>query len=188
MFNSKKKLEKLKELQNMKNMKEFKNMKIVKVPIFAIVIVVLFLLRFFNNIISPEKEKEDIEQLTAISETELTLNEFLVHYDNKEFERVELHNQVLLKGYVPTTGAIDNPYANLLKRDKDEVMYEMYTAYKPVQSSIADIGITPLGDVPFVTTYSKQNTLVSFFVNHILPLLFFMLILLLLFRFMGPKG
>jgi len=76
--------------------KQMKKMKKMNIPVFVIVLIVLTFFSF-ANIFGPQDTKTELEELYGISQTELTLSDFVKKYQDKNFETVVLQNEILLK-------------------------------------------------------------------------------------------
>ncbi len=136
-----------------------------------------------------QKKHTSVEDLYENTQTEVSLNDFLTKYQDQEFQRVIVENEIKLKWYKKSeTTKSQDPYTNILRKDSSAASYDVFYAYKPLDVTITELGITPFDKTELLTKFEKQNTIVSFLVNHVLPLIFFVWLLMLLFRFMGPKG
>lgn len=77
--------------------------------------------------------------ITQTTTEEITLNEFLALYGTGAFEKVVLKDAIKLEGYDPQEDV--EPQANFFGVKPDAV-YTIYTTNKPLESSLADLGIS----------------------------------------------
>ena len=142
-------------------------------------------LRFLkNSTITTDGEGET----TVVTKTtkEINLNEFMSLYTDGSFEKVELKDVVKLRGFQVATW--DNIQEKTILGTKVDKTYIMYTTNKPPEVSLIELGIDPTGDTIVNVDYSENSLLARVFLEQILPLIFFIFILVLAFRFFWPKG
>ncbi len=115
---------------------------------------------------------------------EVDLNTFLKLYKEWAFEKIELKDVVKLQWYqeIAMTGEQTNIFG--VKIDK---LYKIYTTNKQPETALIDLGIDPNGSIPVTIIYEKDSVLSTVFMEQILPLIFFILVLVLAFKFFWPK-
>lgn len=122
----------------------------------------------------------------VVETQDVSLNAFVASYQSGSFSSLTLEDATLLKWYeqVDKTGSV-----SLLSFKKDVVIeyFNVYQTKKPIDTSLADLGISITGDTIVEVVYNEQ-WIVGFFMEHILPLLFFLLIIVVFFKFFWPKG
>jgi cell division protease FtsH len=117
---------------------------------------------------------------------EINLNEFLDLYNDGQFEDIILRNQVQLEWYVPFTGAVTR--SGLLNRwPTPEELFTVFQTNKPADTSLPDLGIALTGATNISVVFTQDNFLSKLLLEQVLPLVFFILILVLAFRIFGPK-
>lgn len=124
---------------------------------------------------------------TTTKTTKLNLNEFLSGYQAGVFEKIEVVDGTKLEGYekLPATGSI---YSALLKEKINEINYNIYTTNKPFDTSLTELGISLTGKTQIIVSFNERGFWGKLFMDQLLPLLFFVGLIFILFRFMGPKG
>jgi hypothetical protein len=71
---------------------------------------------------------------------------------------------------------------------KVDTKYKLITTNKPVDTSLNELGFQLTGTVtPMTVVFEKQGMLEKLFLDQIVPLLFFVLLLVLLMRMFGGK-
>ncbi len=124
----------------------------------------------------------DGEPRVVTSQTEeVDLNTFLGLYSDNTFEKVQLKDVVKLRGYEVTTQT-GEAKTNFLGVPIDKE-YTVYTTNKPPETSLVDLGFLLTGDTIIDVNYSESSVLTTLFLEHILPLVFLILLLVLAFRF-----
>lgn len=123
------------------------------------------------------------ESFVTVKTTEVDLSSFLAQYASWSFTKIVQEDVLTLKGLIPTTVPAKTRFA-----PQAEKAYNAIKTKMPPNTSLQDLGITTTGSVTVDIVYNEQSALASIFFEHILPILFFLLVLVLLFRFMGPKG
>ncbi len=123
---------------------------------------------------------------TLVSKTseEVDLNEFLKRYSNQEFEQIILKDVVKLEWYTLYTG---QDTASWFMQPKADKLYTVYKTNKPADTSLPELGIALTGSTIVDVQFDEQWMFAKLFLEQILPLIFFILILLLAFKFFGPK-
>lgn len=169
-----------------------KNMKIFKVNLGYIVIAAILMAVFWfaNGLYGTDDETEQvIEELVTDQMIESNLNDFLDAYASGDFVRVEVENEVQLKWYSLTDKTVkDLNLPPWIVTNSTDPVYNVLLTKKPGETSITDLGIDPKGTTEVIITYTQRNWLVAFFVDQLLPLLLFVAIFVLLFKFFWPKS
>lgn len=124
---------------------------------------------------------------TLVSKTteEVDLNEFLERYSNEEFEQIHLKDVVKMEWYVPYTGAIE---ARGFMKPKADKLYTVYKTNKPADTSLPELGISLTWSTIVDVKFNEQWLVSKLLLEQVLPLVFFIFILILAFKFFGPKG
>lgn len=147
--------------------------------------IITSLLRFVKNW-SLQQWADGDPLMTTVETQQVDLNNFLELYEAWTFEKVALKDVVKLEWYVPFTGKVEQTFpATLFKGDSQ--WYTVYKTNKPSDTTLTELGITATGSTVLFVEYTEKSLLTSLFVEQILPLVFFILILVLAFRFFGPK-
>lgn len=124
--------------------------------------------------------------ITAKEYTGVALNDFLNFYQQGRFEKIVLSNGVKLAGYQAVAVAPQQKNFFHVPVDKQYLIYE---TNKPADTSLPEMGISLSGtQTPVEIMVEESSLLGTVFVEQILPLIFFIGVLLLAFRFFGPKG
>lgn len=107
-------------------------------------------------------------------------------YQTGAFEKVELKNGISLEGY--QLQQLTGSQTNFLGVQIDK-SYIIYQTSKPADTSLPELGISLTGTTtPVNIIYDEQSLIGQVLLEQILPLIFFIFILILAFRFFGPKG
>lgn len=117
---------------------------------------------------------------------EVDLTTFIDLYNTGSFEKIVLKNAKDLEWYSIFTGEVPANTLSFLS-PKEKKYYTVYTTNKPADTSVTELGLALTGSVPLTISYDEQSVLSTLFLEQILPLLFFVLILILAFRMFGPK-
>jgi ATP-dependent Zn protease len=126
---------------------------------------------------------------TAVVETkEVNLNQFIELYQQNNFSKIELKDGVKLEGFQLTSGGkAENPLLGIMGV-KIDTQYKVITTNKPVDTSLAELGFQLTGTgTPINVIFEKTGMLEKLFLDQVVPLLFFVLLLILLSRLMGGK-
>lgn len=116
---------------------------------------------------------------------EINLNQFLSGYNNGIYEKVELRDGIKLQWYQLLTG---DAQPNILGIVPDK-NYKVRETNKPIDTALEDLGFNLTGTaIPIDIKYEETSFAAKFFLEQLLPLLLFLWLLLLLFRFMGRWG
>ena len=88
---------------------------------------------------------------------------------------------------MPTTGTTQ--MSSMALRNKiEQKFFNVVTTYKPLDSSLPELGISLTGQTIVDINFQEQGGISKFFIDQILPILFFIGIFLLFMKFFGPKG
>jgi cell division protease FtsH len=119
---------------------------------------------------------------------EVDLNTFLALYQNNEIERIVVKNNQILQGYWEQVELEDTSrwMSNRFSLPP-EVTVPVFTTYLPAQTSIQDLWFSLTWVIPIIVTQDETSLLSRVFLEQIVPLLFFIIILVLAFRMFGPK-
>lgn len=120
-------------------------------------------------------------ELVNKQKEEISLNSFLSGYTNGLYEKVELVDAVTLQGYQLLTGEAQ---PNILGITPDK-NYKVWETNKPADTSLNELWFVLTWAVPIDVKYDETGFMTRLFLEQILPILFFIGLLLLLFRFMG---
>jgi cell division protease FtsH len=120
---------------------------------------------------------------------EVDLNTFLALYQDQSLERIVVNNNVILEWYWPQ----QEPSTWQTKQWAlfslaPEVVVPVYTTRLPAQTSLQDLWLSLTGSIPIIVSHNETSLLSRVFLEQIVPLLFFVLILIVAFRMFGPKG
>lgn len=121
-------------------------------------------------------------ELVSTQSEEINLNNFLSGYNNGLYEKVELKDGVKLQWYQLLPGDAEPNVLGIVP-DKN---YKVRETNKPVDTALEDLWFNLTGSaIPIDVKYDETSFLTRLFLEQILPILFFIWLLLLLFRFMG---
>jgi ATP-dependent metalloprotease FtsH len=124
--------------------------------------------------------------ITAKAYTGINVTEFVNLYNAQTFEKVVVRDGVKMEGYKTIA---PQAQAKNFFNIPIEKQYLIYEANKPVDTSLQELGIALSGaTTPIIIEFDEESLLSSVFLEQILPLIFFIWVLLLAFRFFGPKG
>lgn len=124
--------------------------------------------------------------VTAKEYTGVNVTTFVNLYNQGTFEKVIVTDGVKMAGYQVVTPITQKKNFFNVNVEKQYLIYE---ANKPVDTSLQELGISLSGaTTPIDIAFEEKSLLGSVFIEQILPLLFFVGVLLLAFRFFGPKG
>jgi len=124
--------------------------------------------------------------MTTVETETVDLNTFLWLYNEGTFEKVGLKDVVKLEGYVPFTGEAKQTFPASLFNGETE-SFKVYKTNKPSDTSLTELWIALTGATIVDVEFTEKSLLTSLLVEQILPLVFFILLLVLAFRFFGPK-
>jgi len=119
---------------------------------------------------------------TFVKTTETDLSDFLAQYTSGGFETVIQEDGYTLKGLIPTTIPVKPMFGPQATK-----AYDVITTKMPPNTSLQEIGITTTGATLIDIVYNEQSALATVFLEHVLPILFFLLMIVLFFKFMWPK-
>lgn len=124
-------------------------------------------------------------ELVSKQSEEINLNEFLSGYNSGLYEKVELKDGIKLQWYQLLPGDAEPNVLGIVP-DKN---YKVRETNKPVDTALEDLWFNLTGAaIPIDVKYDETWFLTRLFLEQILPILFFIWLLLLLFRFMGRWG
>jgi cell division protease FtsH len=130
------------------------------------------------------------EWRTAIVQTtEVDLNSFLNLYQQNTFSKVLLKDGITLEWYETTaTWSVSNFLINALGI-KVDTKYNLVTTTKPADTSLNELWFTLTWSdtTPVTVIYNKSGFFEKVFLEQIVPLLFFVLLIVLFMRMMGSK-
>lgn len=153
--------------------------------IFALVITALLYLA--NSMYDIDVDADGQKTIVKVEkQTDLDLTQWLTIYQSGTFEKVTVINDTILEGYQKIDKESDIPLMSL-QSDVKVVYYNLITSQKPMMTELKDLGISLTGATAITASSEDQNVLSKLFLESILPLLFFLVAAILLFRFMGPK-
>ncbi len=154
--------------------------------IFALVITgVLYFINTNYEITTNEKGEKIIEKTDK--ETSMDLTTWLSLYQSGSFDKVKVVNDTLLEGYQEENKEGNVPLMSLQSNVK-VVYYNVFSAQKPATTSLKDLGISLTGSTAISSSLEEQNVWSKLFMETIVPMLFFLVIAIFLFRMMSPKG
>lgn len=119
-------------------------------------------------------------------EEQVSLNDFLKYYTNHTFAKVSLEDETDLKWY-QYIGTGKTMSFMSLKKSITEEEYNLFTATKPIGTSLKDLGISLTWNVPVTVVINKQ-TVLSKVVENVGPILLFFVLILVFMKFAMPKG
>lgn len=115
---------------------------------------------------------------------EITINEFVEKYNNSIYEKVELNDGIELRWYQVLTGEL-SPNIFWITPDTN---YQIRQTNKPVDTSLLELWLALTGSIPVDITYDESSFIERLFLEQLIPLLLFIGLLVLVFRFMGRWG
>ncbi len=118
-----------------------------------------------------------------MSTTKTDLSDFLAQYASGTFVKIVQEDGYTLKGYIPSNEPVKSWFG-----PQSGKAFTVISTRIPPDTTLDDLGIKATGNIPVNVVYNEQSTLANIFLEHILPILFFLLLIALFFRFMGPKG
>ncbi len=117
---------------------------------------------------------------------DVSLNDFLKHYNGGLFTKIVLEDETSLKWY-QDLGTGDSVSLVTFKKHFTQHYTNLYTTKKPLGTSLKDLGISLTGKV-IVEVKFNEKTWRSSLLSDIWPLLIFFVLLMLIFKFAMPKG
>ncbi|MEI6426732.1 MAG: ATP-dependent zinc metalloprotease FtsH [Candidatus Absconditabacteria bacterium] len=132
-----------------------------------------------SNIFSSNTEVVDTAKTTS-------LNTFLAQYRSGDFSKIQLTDGVDLVGYHFVSTGETKPLTTFTPA-VIKTHYTTFTTKKPVDTSLSELGISLTGSTILTIDYTTQ----SFFqklLEDVGPLLLFLVIFLVGFKFLMPKG
>ena len=124
----------------------------------------------------------------AREEQDVSLNEFLLLYQNWIFEKVKLIDEVSLEWYefVAEQAKEDAPNFLVLWKQSEHKYYNIYSSVKPVNTDLLSLGITATGSVILEIEYIEK-TVFQNILEQVWPIFLFLIILFVFMKFMLPK-
>ena len=119
--------------------------------------------------------------LTTTESKEVTLDQFLSGYANGLYEKIQLKDALTLKWYQALSWSAE-PNIFGIAPEKNYLIYE---TSKPADTSLPELGIVLTGDVPVDIFYDETWFMTRLFLEQILPILFFIGLLIVGMRMMG---
>ncbi len=111
---------------------------------------------------------------------EITLNQFLSGYTNELYEKIDLKDSVLLQGYE----LLDTEAQPNILGVTPEKNYRIWETNKPLDTSLTDLWLTLTWSTPINVVNDETSFLTRLLIEQLLPILFLIWLLLLLFKFM----
>ena len=128
-------------------------------------------------------EQEHAENI--LNKDEASLNEWLAHYNNWEFNKIEIEDGVTLKWYTLSGSEEKNTiFPVWWTRIVDN--YNLITTKKPVDTSVIELWLSMTWDTTINTIYNEESIFVSFLKEFGWIILFF-LVFIIWFRLMMWK-
>lgn len=129
------------------------------------------------------KEQAEIKEVTTmVKTTETDLSAFLAQYASGDFEKIVQEDGFTLKGLIPTT----IPPKPLFGPQATKA-YNVIETKMPPNTSLQELWISTTWATLVDIVYNEKSALASIFLDQILPILFFLLMITLFFKFMWPK-
>lgn len=120
-------------------------------------------------------------------EQEVDLNSFIKSYKEKQFEKIEIVDNTQIKWYI-NEWAWEDQTSMLLRENFKQIKYKILKTNKPWDTSINDLWFSLTWSTPIDIKVTQDSMLSKVFLEQILPLLFFVFVLIILLRLFGPKG
>jgi cell division protease FtsH len=117
-------------------------------------------------------------------EEKVNLNKFINLYKQNKFEKIEVIDNTLLKGYEKVEQLKQNLKSMTFQKSFEipEIIYNVYKTYKPANTNLKDLGISLTGNTKIIVKYTHENMLQKIFIDQIVPMLFFIFLLILVFK------
>lgn len=155
---------------------------------FLIVAIGITLLLYFVWANTTQTEENGVTYINKITKTnKVTLNEFITAAQNGEFAEIKLSKETMLQWYRATSGENTMPSITLQKDIKTR-FYTVDKTEKSAMTSLTELGIPLTGDTKIIVSSQAEWMFTRMFVEQIIPTIFMLLMLLVLFRMMMPKG
>ena len=116
------------------------------------------------------------------STEDVDLNTFLSLYEQGTFHKIKLEDLVKLRGFEEVALTGDDVRKSIMGTPIEKA-YVIYESYKPPETSLIDLGINLTGETIIEIDYNEGSLLGRVFLEQILPLIFFIFIIILAFRF-----
>lgn len=118
-------------------------------------------------------------------ENEIDLNTFVKLYKENTFEKIEIIDNNKLKWYKNNW---DSSVNSMISWQVKQINYELYKTNKPADTSLNELWLSLTWSTPIDIKLTENSMIWKIFLEQILPLLFFVLVLVILLRLFGPKG
>lgn len=152
---------------------------------FAIIVtMILYQLQQYNIITNPDGTQTIA---TVVQEKEVDLNTFLELYNTNTFDHINIHDSITLEWYqkLPHTNTVNSM---MLRQSFDQNFFSLYKTKKPAEVSILDLWLSLTWETKINIFYNEQWFWSKLLLDHVLPLIFFVLFIGLIFKFFGPKA
>ncbi len=120
-----------------------------------------------------------------VAEKKIDLSTFIKDYTNKEFNKIEVINDKVLKGY-KFLGTGQTITSMGLREKIIPLKYEIYKTEKPIQTSLKDLWINLSGNIPIIVKYKEEGIWEKLLVN-ILPVILVFFLIAFLLKWAIPK-
>lgn len=120
------------------------------------------------------------------NEEDVDLNTFIDKYNKWDFEKVDLKDNIKLQWYEYLWEGPDTT-SMLLRETIKQKNYKRFNTNKPADTSLTELGFSLTWAIPINVDITEKSVLGTLFLEQLLPLLFFVWIIILLFKFLGPK-
>lgn len=120
------------------------------------------------------------------NEEDIDLNKFIKLYKENQFEKIEIIDNAKIQWYVNQGEDTTQP-SMLLKETIKQVKYKVYKTNKPWDTSLNELGFSLTGSTPIDIKTNQDSVIWKVFLEQILPLLFFVVVLVIIFKIFGGK-
>jgi len=148
--------------------------------VLAFIVGMTILLQLFQSNDFFSVNQETIEQ-----ENDVSLNEFLAYYESWSFTRIMLTDDTKLAWYV-LLEETTKPSVFPNSEDISVSSYAVFRSRKPVSTTLTDLGISFTGSVAIESEETEASVLWKI-LEVVWPILLFLLVMVLFFKFMMPK-
>ena len=148
--------------------------------VLAFIVGMTLLLQLFQSNDFFSVNQEVIEEEETVS-----LNEFLAYYESGSFTRIMLSDDTKLAGYI-LLEETTKPSVFPNSEDISVSSYELLRSHKPASTTLTDLGISFTGGVDIESEETEPSVLWRIF-EVVWPILLFLLVMVLFFKFMMPK-
>lgn len=115
------------------------------------------------------------------------LNKFIQLYNDKQFEKIDITDNSKIEWYKLKWETENAWNSMILKESIKQKNYEVYSTLKPYDTSLNELGLSLTGSTPINIKTTEKSVLWKVFLEQILPLLFFVFLLIVLFKVFWPK-